>query len=159
MRKYEFSIKLNKALTIDYILDNLKKQKMNKEALIEKTVDYLLELFGKTGAKKIGTDISNAVSNEWLILWNKIKPLFIQEIRDEKLIKLLEEKPTEKRTETQLNSHFFNEIDGKPELETLLKTIIEDFENKIDRKAQHIVNQHHTGSGDNVAGDKIVHNQ
>ena len=134
---------------------------MDKSLMISKATEYILSIFGEKGfgLKKIGTDVSDAVSNEVLIFWSKVKPLFIEEIRDEKLLKLLIETPKEERTKAKLTNHLYDRIDDNPVLENELQKLVEQVEQKSNRENSTTINQNSYGSGHNIGRDYIAGNQ
>ncbi len=134
---------------------------MDKSLIISKATDYILSIFGEKGLgfKKIGSDVSNAVSSEVLILWDKIKPFFIEDIKDEKLLKLLQENPTEERTKAKLTNHLYDKVDEDPKLETELIKLIEKFESESKGITNTTITQSHHGSGHNIGGDYVEGNK
>jgi hypothetical protein len=102
---------------------------MEKETLISKAVDYIFSAFKGRAIQKIGGKVNDALQNEILIQWSKIEPIFIEPIKDEKLIGLLSG-ADETRAKKQLDAHLFNKLeeDDKGICEKTLKTFVEDLD-------------------------------
>lgn len=102
---------------------------MEKETLITKAVDYILSAFKGRATQKIGGKLNDALQNEILIQWSKIEPIFIEPVKDEKLIGLLSG-ADETRAKKQLDAHLFNKLeeDDKGTFEKTLKTFVEDLD-------------------------------
>lgn len=87
-----------------------------------------------------------------------IKPLFLKDDNSlQKEVQKLSEKPDSETKQNAVKAMLASELEDNPEAE---KFIIDMYKkiNKIDEgeKKVKIINQTHTGSGDNVGGDKYV---
>ena len=106
-----------------------------------------IPFFGKSKTiKQISTEIGAAADNELGILWSNVKPWFIQEYQ--------EETPIDETFETE-------DVKGivKKQLKKADDATKASIENAL-AKTKAITNivQNHSGSGDNVAGSKIINN-
>lgn len=125
---------------------------MEKISIIKTVLQIVLPFLKSKAAKKVGSDFSEAFNNEALLLWKKVKPLFIYE--DKNVAEELEEKPDDEMVQNGFQYQFSKKLDEKPEL----KLEFEDFLKAIQStEGKSIVNQTHYGSGDNIAGNKIIY--
>jgi hypothetical protein len=101
--------------------------------------------FGKSKTiKDISTEIGQAADNELAILWSNVKPWFIKEYA--------EEIPIDDSFEAEdVKSLIKSELKKADEV---TKAAIE--KALVQTKATTNITQNHSGSGDNVAGDKVV---
>lgn len=117
--------------------------------LSKKVISFLLPFLKSKAAKKVNNDISEAFNNEALSMWDTIKPLFIKE----EIIKEIEENPYEKIIQEGFNYNLVKKLKENP-------IVAKELESQIDNinspEGKSIINQTHYGSGDNVAGNKIV---
>ena len=97
--------------------------------------------------KKIGKEIGDATDNELAILWEKVRPWFIEEYEEE----------------TPIDDNF-EVTDVKALLKSQLKKADEATKAAIQsalaqaKPSKVNITQNHSGSGDNVAGDKVINN-
>ncbi len=113
--------------------------------MIAATAGYIVNAITTSkGAKQAKNEIS-------LEIWNWIKPIFIKE--DEKFIEDLVKDPEKMKPvlEYQIKRKTENDIDfSKQLLEYIKKT------QANSEKSSVVITQTHSGTGDNVGGDKIT---
>lgn len=118
---------------------------MDFKAIAAKITARFIPFFGKSKTiKQIGEEIQTAADNELAILWSKVKPWLIEEYE--------ENKPLDEDLE---------EGDVKALVKKKLKTADEATQSAIENilnqnKTTTHIEQHHSGSGDNVGGNKII---
>lgn len=107
-----------------------------------------IPFFGKPKTvKQIGTEIGEAADNELSLLWNKVKPWFIKEYE--------EEKPIDESFEVEDIKALV-----KAELKKADEATKAAIENALKQQntATTNITQTHSGTGDNVGGNKNTYN-
>lgn len=129
---------------------------------------FLLFFLKSKTIAQIGKEIGEATDTELGLLWKKVKPWFIEEYEEEKpLDDTFEKEDVKGVVKRALNKA---DDDTKSAIDALLKKLEErqpTTQNKVKVEGNNnIVNQGisnsniqiHTGTGDNVQGDKKVYN-
>lgn len=133
-----------------------------------KITAFFAPFFGKSKTiKKIGTEIGEAADNELSLLWDKVKPWFIEEYEEDKPI---DETFEESDIKALLKSHLKNADEAtKATIEQALQqkeaatkitntsTVTGDG-NQVFQGINNSTIQTHSGTGDNVAGGKKTYN-
>ncbi len=101
--------------------------------------------------QQIGNDFSEALTNEGLALWQKIKPVFIQEDEKKALLQL-EEKPADSQAQEEFQFFLVNKLRQEPSLKQEIETLLAN--SKALQASQ--VNMQHFGHGDQFVGNKYV---
>lgn len=107
-----------------------------------------IPFFGKSKTiKQIGTEIGEAADNELSLLWNKVKPWFIQAYE--------EEKPIDETFEAEDIKALV-----KAELKKADEATKAAIENALKQQntATTNITQTHSGTGDNIGGNKNTYN-
>jgi hypothetical protein len=117
-------------------------------------------IFTSEVGRKITADFKDAFTETAVELWEKISSLFIEVVDEEekpkKAVKNLRanenDADAEKFIKGKIEEALYENDDLKAQIEAILA--------KQEAKAEvaKIINQTHSGSGDNVAGDKITNN-
>ena len=121
---------------------------MDIKAVAGKIAGYVIPFFKKSKTiKQISQEIGDAADNELSILWNAVKGCFIEEYEEE----------------TPIDDTFEAE-----DIKTLIKSELKraddatkaNIEKALEQKSNATthIQQTHTGTGDNVGGDKKVYN-
>jgi hypothetical protein len=106
-------------------------------------VSYLVtEIKNSKGVKDASNEFSSAI-------WHWIRPIFL---KDDQPVKDLQENPDDKLNQQEVNTKILKEITRNPNSLEELKKILE--ENGAQKST---ITQYHSGSGDNVGGNKIVY--
>ncbi len=105
--------------------------------------------------KKAGEKMSEKIGEDF---WTKIKKIFTSD-KQKKLVENLEKNPEDAKTQGAIEAILDEKIDND---ELLKKELILLIENAKQKGANLImgnsITQNHTGTGDNVGGDKIINN-
>lgn len=90
---------------------------------------------------------------------NWIKPIFIKEDgTPEKVVKDLQEKPDSVAKQEVAKSLIASALEDNPQAEVFLQAMLKSIQEKDPTAPKgNIITQYHSGSGDNVAGNKIIH--
>lgn len=115
--------------------------------LVLSTVSYLAGSLAKgSGAKTASDEFTEA-------LWAWVRPIFI---KDDEPLKDFESLPKDSMNQTDVALKIEKYLSKNPDKIGELKTLIEHLEKNKSNKESVKISQIHYGSGDNVAGDKIV---
>ena len=92
---------------------------------------------------------------------NWIKPIFIREDGSpEKALKDLQEKPDSVPRQDAVKGSLVVALEDNPQALASLQEMLKIIQQKDPTAPKgNIINQHHSGSGDNVGGDKVIHNK
>jgi len=122
---------------------------MKKSEIASKVLSIVLPFLKSRAAKKIVKDVSEAANNEAIILWGKIKPLFIKE----DIIAEIEKEPENEIYQKGFEYSLLKKLETDKNLEAELTALLIQQSNQPQS-----ISQINTGGGDNVAGNKIVNN-
>ncbi len=90
--------------------------------VISQLSDFLFGFFKKNkGIQKIKSDFSEAVTNEILIFWQNVRPIFIQE--DETLVKQIEEDPENETLQGGMKYQLSKKIENESFAEEVSKLL------------------------------------
>ena len=120
---------------------------MGISALVLSAVSYLAGSIAKGSVAKTARDEFSEA------LWNWVRPIFI---KDDEPLKDLESSPQNSINQTDVALKIEKHLNKNPEKINELKVLIEKLEKNKSNKENVKVSQIHYGSGDNIAGDKIV---
>jgi hypothetical protein len=73
---------------------------MDYKDLAKSALTFFIPVLKSKAVQKMSADFSEAINNEILILWNKVKPLLIEEIADE--TNSFEESPEDKELQADI---------------------------------------------------------
>jgi hypothetical protein len=123
---------------------------------------YILtkKAFTSEVGRKITSDLKGAFNGTAIELWEKISPIFIEVVEDEekpsRAVKNLRKDENDAEAEKRIKQKIENELYENDDLKAQIEAILSKQEGKAE--VAKIINQTHSGSGDNVAGDKVVNN-
>jgi len=142
---------------------------MNFQEVATKITKFIFPFFGKSKTiKQIGQEIGTAADNELLILWNSVKGLLIEEYEEATVIDAdIEEsdvKATIKRKLKKADDTTKASIEKAlaQKAATVTKTNTTTITGNNNQVFQDVNNsniQTHSGTGDNVAGNKTVNHK
>lgn len=122
---------------------------MSHSDLATMVLRAILPVLKSKSVKTNKVDFAEAIDNEKLLMWKKISSLFIKEEVFDDLRSSPENKVYRKGFEYVLTK----KLEGNNKLANDLLEILSNSRKGGETK---IVNQTHSGSGDNVGGDKIL---
>ena len=105
------------------------------------------------GSIKESDGVKNAKNELSQSLWEWVRPIFLV---DEEPLNELKANPEDDIIQTEIASKMERYIRKHPNKESELKKLIESFKHSESKTNPIQVSQVHSGSGDNVAGNKIV---
>jgi len=123
---------------------------MNNELIVKKVLTTILPFLKSRSVKTIGNDISNAINNEVLIMWNNIKHVFIKE----EFVAQLEDDPKNNIAKGGLEYKLSSKLNEDGNFK---QSILNSLENIQKLSTQNLGdNISHTGSGDIIKAN-VVH--
>lgn len=97
---------------------------MDIAVLTKKVFEFCLPVLKGEAAKKIGKEVKEAVNNEAIILWNKVKSVFIEKIQDPEIIKMLEANPSDAETHGVIKHELKKELQSNESLKNELIELV-----------------------------------
>lgn len=118
---------------------------MDFATLATTAVTYLITSLKNS---KGGSDAADELSTS---IWTWIKPIFL---KDDEPLKDLEKNPDNEDNKNEVLIKIKKYLEKNPNAALNFEKIID----KLNNNFQHQINQQHYGSGDNIAGNKIINN-
>ena len=99
--------------------------------------------------KEIGSDFANAANNDVREIWKKVKPLFIEEVKE------LAQSPDDPDTQADVRNKLKRELEGKADFQQELAVLLNKAKEQTADKGITIINSKNvvTGGNYNVTGD------
>lgn len=120
---------------------------MISETLIASAVGYLVSSIKSSKAgKEAGEEMSSAI-------WQWIRPVFL---KDDEPLTDLQSNPDDQDNQTEVGLKIKKHLKKNPDAQPALEAIIKALQEQGEAPSQVKITQHHSGSGDNVGGNKIV---
>jgi len=125
---------------------------MDSKAIAKQVVNLLFPLLQLDSIKQIGSEFKSATNQSVKDIWEKVRYIFIEEIEAEE---------NDAEAQVAIRSNLRKQVEQdkglKQELERLLTAsdLIERLSKNKKGSTTNIVNQTHSGSGDNIGGNKI----
>jgi len=84
--------------------------------LADQVVKFVVPILDSKAVNEVKDELSSAFNNEVRILWRKVRGLFIEDIKDNEIIKLLQQKPNDIEVQSELKGALSHILTQKPKL-------------------------------------------
>jgi len=120
-------------------------------SLANKVIGIVTPFLKNKVFQKIGTDFSEAATNEGLLLWEKIKPIFIEE-EEKKVMQQVEQQPNDIASVEALKFFLIQKLQQQQHLRNEIEQMLAAGQNS----SKPTVQMTHYGTGDQFTGNKII---